>query len=100
MYLGLLIDPSIPTQIPTISIILIPIASMIGMFADSILGITIQEQRRCTVCNKKVEIKVHCNHETRKISGFKFIKNDTVNFIAVSIGGLSIIFLSIPFLPF
>ncbi|OLS28093.1 MAG: hypothetical protein HeimC3_00530 [Candidatus Heimdallarchaeota archaeon LC_3] len=100
LFLGLAIDPSIPMQLPEIALILIPIASIVGMFVDSILGITIQEQRKCSVCKRKVEILNHCNQETEKFFGLSFIKNDTVNFLAVSIGGLSMILLSIPFLPF
>ena len=83
-----LIDPSLHKSFPLSFLALIPIAAVIGMLLDSILGIKLQEQRICQVCGSKVETKTHCEMETNKYSGFSFINNDLVNFIATSLGGI------------
>ena len=81
------IDPSM-NSFPISFLLLIPIASIIGMFLDSLFGVLIQEQHLCEVCQTKVETKEHCGKETRKISGYAFFNNDLVNFSATTIGGL------------
>lgn len=81
------IDPSMK-PFPLSFLLLVPIASVIGMFLDSLFGVLLQEQYVCEVCQSKVETKEHCGEETKKISGFSFFKNDLVNFSATSIGGL------------
>jgi uncharacterized protein (TIGR00297 family) len=91
MFGSIFIDSSVNVELPVISLVIIPIGAVLGMLLDSVLGTTIQEQRKCPVCKKKVEIQSHCGIKTEKISGFSFIKNDTVNLIAVTIGGLLVI---------
>ncbi|MBN2426108.1 MAG: DUF92 domain-containing protein [Calditrichaceae bacterium] len=54
-----------------------------GSIIDSILGATIQGQYVCSVCKKYTEKKIHCNYETKLIRGYKFINNDTVNFLSI-----------------
>ncbi|MFW9927797.1 MAG: DUF92 domain-containing protein [Candidatus Thorarchaeota archaeon] len=88
----IIIDPSINQIIfQTKVFLIVPLASVCGMFIDSILGATIQEQRLCEICNKKVEAAIHCSYKTKKVSGFSFIKNDMVNFLAVTLGGCLVI---------
>lgn len=83
-----LIDPSLHESFPLSFLIIVPIAAVVGMLLDSILGVKLQEQRICQVCGSKVETKMHCEMETQKYSGFSFINNDLVNFIATSLGGI------------
>lgn len=83
-----LIDPSLHESFPVSFLAIIPVAAVIGMLLDSILGVKIQEQRICQVCHLRVETKIHCDTETKKYSGYSFFRNDMVNFVATSLGGL------------
>ena len=49
MYIGLLFDPSINQPLPDYALLIIPLASTLGMFLDSFFGATIQDQRKCTI---------------------------------------------------
>ena len=82
-----LIDPSMK-PFPLSFLVIIPIAAVLGMLADSLIGVLLQEQRLCEVCQTKVETKEHCGRETKKISGFAGINNDVVNFSATTFGGI------------
>lgn len=57
----------------------------VGSMVDSILGATIQSQYHCRVCGKYTEKKIHCNVETKLVSGFKIINNDIVNISSTAI---------------
>jgi uncharacterized protein (TIGR00297 family) len=82
-----IIDPSVK-NFPVLFLLIVPIAAVIGMLLDSIFGVILQEQRSCQICNSTVETKIHCEHETTKLSGFSFINNDLVNFSATTLGGI------------
>ncbi len=57
-------------------------AGFSGAIADSILGATVQAQFRCKVCGLPTERLYHCSENTRQVSGFHYINNDVVNFLA------------------
>ncbi|MCY3411642.1 MAG: DUF92 domain-containing protein [Candidatus Heimdallarchaeota archaeon] len=68
-------------------IFLVTLAGMMGMFADSILGTTIQRMNRCIECGKVLEATEHCEKPTEYHKGLKFFKNDLVNLSGTTIGG-------------
>jgi uncharacterized protein (TIGR00297 family) len=62
---------------------------IVGAFADSILGASIQERRWCDVCSAPTERLVHpCGTPTRPIGGLQGFRNDAVNLSSGLIGGL------------
>ncbi len=82
--------------IKTFSLILIiAVSGFIGSIIDSLVGATIQAQYLCPVCGKITEKMSHCEgHETRRISGWKWVDNDVVNTIC-TIGGATVTWLGI-----
>ena len=90
-----LLDPSLHESLPLSFLVIVPVAAVIGMLLDSVLGVKLQEQFICPVCQSKVETKIHCDKETKKFSGYSLFNNDMVNFTATSLGGIiaGIIFL-------
>lgn len=65
--------------------VLITVLGVVGAFIDSVLGAFVQNKYQCSKCKNIVEEKRHCNRKTKKISGFLFIDNSTVNFLSVLI---------------
>ncbi len=64
------------------------IGGLSGAVADTVLGATLQERRRCLGCGEHTERVVHsCGSRTRVERGVPGLGNDTVNFIATVIGG-------------
>ena len=58
-----------------------------GAVADTVIGATLQERRRCLGCGEYTERIVHsCGSRTRVSRGVPGIGNDAVNFIATVIG--------------
>ena len=58
-----------------------------GAVADTVIGATLQERRRCIGCGEHTERVVHsCGSRTRVSRGIPGLGNDTVNFIATVIG--------------
>lgn len=58
-----------------------------GAVADTVIGATLQERRRCLGCGEHTERVVHsCGSKTRVSRGISGLGNDTVNFIATVIG--------------
>lgn len=70
------------------AILLISAVGFLGMLFDSLLGATLQAKYRCTVCRSAVEIPRHCGGPVERISGFTFLDNDGVNFLATLFAGL------------
>lgn len=62
----------------------------LGMFADSLIGATIQARRHCARCNAATEQIVHrqCGSQTKLTGGIHWINNDTVNFFATIVGSV------------
>lgn len=56
-----------------------------GMIIDSFLGSFFQAKYKCTICSAETEKEKHCNYESRLQSGYVFVTNDTVNFLAISL---------------
>lgn len=67
---------------------LVTIAGTLGMFSDSILGSTVQRMNRCVECSKILEADIHHDKPTEYYRGIKFFKNDLVNLLGTSIGGI------------
>lgn len=74
-------------------VILILIAGLFGSFFDSVLGATVQEQNRCSVCHKVTEKQIHCGSEADYYKGYTWINNDLVNFFSGIAGALLIVIL-------
>lgn len=70
-------------------VLILTLLGFIGCMIDTILGAFFQVSYYCTVCHKRVEKKKHCNKETIKPIGKKWITNDFVNF--TSTVGFSIV---------
>jgi uncharacterized membrane protein len=68
-----------------------------GSVVDSLLGATIQARRRCPVCRRPTERRVHCDGTpTLHAGGARFIDNDVVNAVAGIIGaGTAVLLLRI-----
>ncbi len=65
------------------------IGGITGSTADSILGGTIQMQRRCVECGAFTERRVHnCGGSTRLVRGIRGFDNDGVNVAATLVGAL------------
>lgn len=59
-----------------------------GSLADSVLGATLQERRRCVRCGAGTERLMHtCGGETRVVGGVPGFGNDLVNLASVAFGG-------------
>jgi len=68
-------------------IAVIPLAGIVGATADSLLGATVQELRRCDVCNRTCETDPHaCGSPTQLVRGVRGFSNDVVNLLATATG--------------
>jgi uncharacterized protein (TIGR00297 family) len=76
---------------PDHSFILLTLAGLsgglAGAFMDSILGATVQQMNRCTVCGREVEGTHHCGSKVEYARGWKWMSNDAVNAISSIVGG-------------
>jgi len=64
------------------------IGGLSGAVADTVIGATLQERRRCLGCGEHTERVVHsCGSRTRVERGIPGFGNDAVNFIATVVGG-------------
>jgi uncharacterized protein (TIGR00297 family) len=58
-----------------------------GAVADTVIGATLQERRRCLGCGEHTERSTHsCGSRTRVSRGIAGLGNDTVNLIATVVG--------------
>lgn len=62
------------------------VSGVVGAFADSYLGATVQYMSRCRVCGREVEVSTHCGQTTEKERGWTWMSNDAVNLLS-SVGG-------------
>ena len=76
-------------------IVMVTIAGCMGSFIDTLLGRYFQGKYICIKCGQKTENKLHCNTETKLKTGYRFIDNNFVNFIANLAGSLTIILISL-----
>ncbi|MDQ0195663.1 DUF92 domain-containing protein [Paenibacillus wynnii] len=77
---------------PDRSFILLTLAGLFGgvagAFTDSILGATVQQMNRCTVCGREVEGSRHCGAATVQARGWQRMNNDAVNLFSSIFGGV------------
>ena len=63
------------------------IGGVAGAIADTALGATVQERRRCLGCGEHTERRIHvCGSRTQRSGGIKGIDNDVVNLLATIVG--------------
>ena len=62
---------------------------ILGAAADTMLGSTIQELRRCAICSTTTEKVYHCGKRTRLYRGLKGFNNDAVNFVCSLTGAVT-----------
>lgn len=63
------------------------LAGVIGATADSVLGASAQELRRCDACERTCETDPHvCGAATRLVRGIAGFSNDLVNLLATTAG--------------
>lgn len=63
---------------------------IIGLFADSVLGATVQVRYHCAECEADTEHSIHrCGTEAQHVGGIRFCTNDVVNLAASLIGAVS-----------
>ncbi|HEY7898102.1 MAG TPA: DUF92 domain-containing protein [Gemmatimonadaceae bacterium] len=74
------------------------VAGMGGSLTDSLLGATVQERRRCDVCNEPTERLIHlCGSTTRRAGGITGLNNDVVNLLSTFAGlllGVTVYFIA------
>ncbi|AIQ12377.1 DUF92 domain-containing protein [Paenibacillus durus] len=63
------------------------LGGLVGAFADSLLGATVQKMKRCTVCGREVESDIHCGMPTAHARGWRWMSNDAVNALSSIAGG-------------
>lgn len=67
-----------------------------GAMADSFLGATLQERRRCDSCGMDTEQRRHsCGAPTRRTGGLAWLDNDAVNLISTAAGAAVAVSLSL-----
>ncbi|WP_151736129.1 DUF92 domain-containing protein ['Paenibacillus yunnanensis' Narsing Rao et al. 2020] len=75
-------------QQPMSSLVLAGLAGgLVGAFADSFLGATVQRMNRCTVCGRELEAAQHCGRPAVHARGWQWMNNDAVNLLSSVIGG-------------
>lgn len=66
------------------------VGGIFGLFADSLLGATVQAHYFCPQCRVLTEERVHrCGTRGRLVGGLSFCTNDVVNFFASFVGAVS-----------
>ena len=72
--------------------ILIPaglVGGLLGAWADSVLGATVQGVYWCPACDKETERRVHtCGTPTRLYRGRRWVDNEVVNLACAVVGAL------------
>lgn len=72
---------------PLAVLLAIPAGGIAGATADSLLGATAQELRRCEACKRTCETDPHaCGAPTQLVRGFPGFSNDVVNLLATVVG--------------
>ncbi|WAA11464.1 DUF92 domain-containing protein [Fervidibacillus halotolerans] len=79
-FTALLLWPSI---ISGKDLFLLTMFGLLGMFVDSVLGVTVQERFRCSKCGNITESRSHCGVKTVQIQGVQGVNNHMVNFLSI-----------------
>lgn len=65
------------------------VSGLVGAFADSFLGATVQKVYFCPTCQTETERMLHsCGTTTHPLRGWGWMDNDMVNFLASVVGSL------------
>ncbi|WP_245948418.1 DUF92 domain-containing protein [Falsibacillus pallidus] len=75
------------------ALIWITLSGFLGSVADTVFGAFLQVEYQCRKCKLKTEKTIHCSRTTQKVKGWKFVTNETVNFISPLLAGLLILFI-------
>ncbi len=80
-------------------LLVLPLAGFLASLFDSFLGATLQQLYYCERCQVFTEEHIHqCGATTHPLRGIPWMNNDMVNFLSTSIGALTAILISLPFL--
>ena len=71
-----------------ILLLIITFSGFIGAYFDSVFAETVQCLNKCTICGKITEKSQHCETKTEYFRGVKFIKNDLVNLLSITVGSV------------
>lgn len=74
--------PFLQTEVGTLFLLIV--LGMSGSVVDTLLGATVQRKYRCLTCRKMTEKKWHHGQATVYVSGWRFLGNDAVNFLAIA----------------
>ncbi len=77
---GALLWPVYSVSLP--NLVIITGAGFLASLFDSLLGAKLQAQFLCTVCGLRTERMEHCQKPTKQTTGWGWVNNDTVNFVA------------------
>lgn len=72
-------------------LLFVTLFGFLGNLIDTLLGAGIQARFRCRVCGLETEKTVHCHESTMLIKGGRWINNDVINILAVTLACLSAI---------
>lgn len=65
------------------------VSGLVGAFADSFLGATVQKIYYCPTCQTETERAIHtCGTATQPLRGWSWMDNDMVNFLSSVVGSL------------
>jgi uncharacterized protein (TIGR00297 family) len=79
-----------PALLPAPALVAVWVGGVVGLFADSLFGATLQERRWCTSCAAPTERRTHgCGDRSRVVGGIPGMDNDWVNAAATSTAGLA-----------
>lgn len=72
------------------SLVIVPLAGLLGSLFDSFLGATVQVIYRCPACDKETERHPRhvCGTETVQLRGWRWLNNDWVNFACSLVGAV------------